>query len=244
MIRTFFTFLFISTYFITGFSQSKLNNYTYVTVPERFNFLSENDKYQLNSITKFLLNKYGFNAYFENELPKIISRCDGLKADVEKESGFVYTKLAVIFKDCEGNEVYRSPQGKSKIKNYGQAYSQALRRALDHIKLLGVKQKSLKNDEELIVKKTEIKNQESSVTKTDKYKYKEYLLIPNDIGYTLWKNNKIIGKVIPSSIKGYYVVKTSDFIGIGFKTETVFTIERYKVNKPKLIPMLFKKTNE
>ncbi len=240
MIRVILIVFFLGAHTISGFSQSKLNNYSYVIVPERYDFLSEKDEFQLNSITKFLLNKYGFNAYFEDELPKIISRCDGLKVSVENDGGFIYTKLAVIFKDCDGNEIYRSPQGKSKIKDFRQAYSQALRRAFEHVKRLGVKQKAFKNQKEITEEKTENKIQDESITKTRKYAYKEYVLIPNETGYTLWKNNKIIGEAIPASDNRYFVLKTSEFIGIGIQTEDIFTIERYEANKPKLFPMLFK----
>ena len=42
-----------------------LNDYKYVIVPGKFDFLKESDKYQLNSLTKFLFEKYGFEAYLE-----------------------------------------------------------------------------------------------------------------------------------------------------------------------------------
>ena len=38
----------------TGFSQKTLSDYSYVTVPEKFEFLSKKDDYLLNSLTKFL----------------------------------------------------------------------------------------------------------------------------------------------------------------------------------------------
>ena len=42
------------------FAQSDINNYKYVSVSDRFDFLKTSDQYQLNSLTKFLLNKSGF----------------------------------------------------------------------------------------------------------------------------------------------------------------------------------------
>ncbi len=241
MIRVILLVLFLGANIISSFSQTKLNNYSYVTVPEHFEFLKGKDKYQLNSLTKFLFNKYGFHAFFENELPQVISRCEGLKADVIKEGGFIYTKLAVVLTDCNGNEIYRSPQGKSKLKDYRQAYSQALRRAFENIERLEVKQKSLDNnkDEEIIVEKTEPQTQNEATSLTDEYVYKEYSLIPNGSGYTVWKDNLIIGEALPASKKGIYMVKTSEFIGIGIQTGDFFSVERYEAKKPKLLPMLF-----
>ena len=42
------------------FSQNDINNYKYVSVPDRFDFLKSTDQYQVNSLTKFLLEKNGF----------------------------------------------------------------------------------------------------------------------------------------------------------------------------------------
>jgi len=56
-------------------------------------FLHEDDQFQLNSLTKFLLNKHGFNALFNTEVPDNVRRCDGLWAEVLKTSGLVYTNL-------------------------------------------------------------------------------------------------------------------------------------------------------
>ena len=46
-----------------AFAQTALNQYKYFSVPERFEFLKESDQYQVNSLTKFLLQK---NTSFEN----------------------------------------------------------------------------------------------------------------------------------------------------------------------------------
>ena len=40
-----------------SFSQKSLSDYSYVIVSEQFEFQQEKDKYQLNSLTKFLFNK-------------------------------------------------------------------------------------------------------------------------------------------------------------------------------------------
>ena len=44
------------------YSQSNLNDYKYIIVPNKFDFLKEKDQYQLNSLAAFLFNKYGFLA--------------------------------------------------------------------------------------------------------------------------------------------------------------------------------------
>ncbi|MEL6812753.1 MAG: hypothetical protein AAFP76_15600 [Bacteroidota bacterium] len=122
-----------------GISQKELSDYSFVVVPEKFDFVNEVDKYQLNSLTRFLFNKHGFNAYFDRELPDV-RRCDGLYAQVEGKPGIIWTKVTVILNDCKGNEVYRSEIGKSKIKQYSKTYVAALRDAFLSIESLEISQ--------------------------------------------------------------------------------------------------------
>jgi hypothetical protein len=125
----------------TVFSQNtNLNDYSYIIVPTKFDFLQEEDQFQINSMTKFYLNKYGFNAFFNTEVPNNVPRCDGLWAQVVKSSGLIYTKLEVVIKDCKGNEIFRSNQGKSKYKYYKKAYQDALRKAFISFQTLNVRQ--------------------------------------------------------------------------------------------------------
>lgn len=231
-----------------SYSQNSLSDYSYITIPEKYNFLKENDQYDLNSLTKFLFNKYGFHAFFENEIPEHLSRCEGLKADVKDNSGFIYTKFQIVIYDCKGNEIFKSKEGKSKLKDYRGAYHQALREAFKDIERLGIKQK-IKNDvfiENDSLSKKEVPHKTNNTKdKTDlksyNFVYKNYKLTKNNNGYTIWKNDEIIGEAIPASVKGYFVVKTKDFIGIGIQTEDYFSIEKYEANSPKLLPMVFEK---
>jgi hypothetical protein len=142
MSRYFITFFLFLSFSLQSVSQSTISDYSYVVVPDLFEFLSEKDQHQLNSMTKFLLNKYGCNAYFLEELPNV-KRCDGLYADVIKSGGFIYTKLAVVIKDCNGFEIYRSLEGRSKLKDYKQSYYEALRGAFETFASLEVNQKDL-----------------------------------------------------------------------------------------------------
>tara|TARA_A100000171_G_C2140499_1_gene155360 strand:- start:2407 stop:3171 length:765 start_codon:yes stop_codon:yes gene_type:complete len=125
-----------------GFSQQSMSDYSYIEVPEIFDFQQSKDQYQINSLTKFLFNKYGFHAYFSKDLPNV-TKCDGLFADVETELGFIHTKMVVVVKDCNGVELFRSAEGKSKLKEYSKTYSQALRNAFESFKHLGVSQKEI-----------------------------------------------------------------------------------------------------
>ena len=134
-------FLFLS-FSVHSISQSQISDYSYVVVPDLYDFLNERDQYELNSMTKFLFNKYGCNAYFINELPNV-KRCDGLYADVIKSGNFIYTKLTVVVKDCNGFVIYKGLEGRSKLKDYKQSYYEALRGAFESFASLDIHQKEL-----------------------------------------------------------------------------------------------------
>jgi len=119
----------------SAYSQSTINNYKYVIVPERFSFLKQDDQYSLNSLTKGLLADKGFTVYFDNELPSEVAnnKCQALSADVLENSGMFTTNLTVLLKDCQGNILFKSKEGKSREKEYGLAYRMALRDAFSSL---------------------------------------------------------------------------------------------------------------
>ncbi|MEM0518259.1 hypothetical protein [Aequorivita flava] len=125
------------------FSQrTNLSDYSYVVVPQQYDFLKGNDEYKLNTMTKFYFEKYGFNAYMANAAPNA-NRCDGLYANVEELKTLFGTKLQIVLKDCDANEIYRSQVGKSKYKEYDKTYQDALRKAFNSIEALRVEQKNI-----------------------------------------------------------------------------------------------------
>ena len=131
----------ISLILVIGFSfickaQSSLNDYKYVIVPNKFDFLKEVDQYQINSLTKFLFNKNGFIAILEEEsYPEDLANnvCLALNADVKKNKGFLSTKLFVVLKNCKNETIFTSEIGQSKEKEYQVAYNLALRDAFNSI---------------------------------------------------------------------------------------------------------------
>lgn len=128
---------FISTLFflcvLFGNAQNEINNFKYVVVPNQFSFLKGKDTYQLNSLTKFLFNRKGFESYLEeDDLPQVLfdDRCKALYAEVEEDnSGFRKTKLKIILRDCLRNIIYESRVGESGNNNYKDAHHEALRDA-------------------------------------------------------------------------------------------------------------------
>ena len=123
-------FLFVS---CLASAQANINQYQYVIVPSQFKFTSKVDQYRLNTLTKLLLEKYGFKVYFDSEtLPAAIvdSKCDKLYADVTNFGNFITTKMKVSLTDCNNKLMYETAVGTSREKEYRIAYTQALREAI------------------------------------------------------------------------------------------------------------------
>jgi len=115
-------------------AQSNVNDYKYVIVPNKFDFLQENNQYRLNNLTKLLFEKYGFTSLMEDEvLPDdaIANVCLALKSNVIREKGMFNSKLRVQLKNCKGEVVFTSQLGQSREKKYQVAYTLALREAFN-----------------------------------------------------------------------------------------------------------------
>lgn len=127
--------------FSTTIAQS-VNDYKYVVVPSKFDFLKESNKYNMNTLTKMMFQKYGFEVFMMDEaLPTEIAnnRCKALFADVVEDKALLITKLKIILKDCKDNIVYETAVGRSKEKDFAKAYTQAFREASKSFETLNYK---------------------------------------------------------------------------------------------------------
>ncbi|MGJ8666826.1 MAG: hypothetical protein ACSHW7_10695 [Patiriisocius sp.] len=172
-------------------AQSQLSDYSYVVVPETFQFLAEKDQFQLNSMTKFLFDKNGFNAFYQSELPDV-NNCDGLQAEILEESNITRTSITVILKDCKGNVVFEGAPGRSKYKEYRKTYQDALRKAFESIEKLNFKQKELVINPESVSENENGEMQAETISKgvgvVPQRTFNQYSL--NDSTYLLKKNNE------------------------------------------------------
>ncbi|WP_298495241.1 hypothetical protein [uncultured Algibacter sp.] len=144
----FFSILITCLIVTSVFAQTSVNNYKYVIVPNKFDFLNKKDQYQINSLTEFLFKKHGFEALKEgSDYPKdlMINRCLALKTDVIKGSGMFKTKLTVELYDCNDKLVFTSSIGESREKEFKTAYNLALRDAFKSIEALNYKYVPNKN---------------------------------------------------------------------------------------------------
>ncbi|MDY2587469.1 hypothetical protein [Winogradskyella aquimaris] len=150
---------------LTAKGQKNINNYKYVVIPLKYEFLGDKDQYRLNTLTRYLFKQKGFEALFdEEEFPTELdnNRCEALYANVEKvKSGLFSTKLEITLKDCFGKEVYRTETGTSREKEYKNAYSEALRNAFSSIEFMDYTYEALETKDEektLTLDNTEVKD--------------------------------------------------------------------------------------
>ncbi|TJY37164.1 hypothetical protein [Pontimicrobium aquaticum] len=151
-------------------AQKNLNDYKYVIVPYKYDFVNEKDKYQLNSLSKFLFNKYGFEAIMEDgDFPEdlIKNRCLGLRSDVLKEKGMFVTKLKVQLKNCDGDIIFTTKIGSTREKQYKTAYTLALRGAFEDFESVKY---SYKPNETILSRATTNGTHESSIEEIEKLK--------------------------------------------------------------------------
>jgi hypothetical protein len=124
-----------------GFSQT-INDYRYAIVPSKFSFLKEKDQYRLNTLTKLLMEKYGFVTFFDTDiLPVEVAEnnCNKVFVDVQNNGNMFMTKMSVVLKDCKNTILFTSVEGKSQEKECQIAYNQALREAFNSFNSLGYK---------------------------------------------------------------------------------------------------------
>ncbi len=154
----------------TSYAQNDLNNYKYIIVPNKFEFQKEDNAYNLNKLSQFLFNKYGFEALMEgDEYPVDLATngCLGLQSDVLKEPGMFKTKLKVVLKDCSGKTVYTSGIGESREKEYYVAYNKAIRMAFSSFENLNYNYRPSENQNKVSKPKPADKENEIEALKKE-----------------------------------------------------------------------------
>ena len=244
-LKLFMVFLF--TIPLTAQTQD-LNQYSYVVVPDKFEFQNSPNQYQLNSMMVFYLEKYGFNASVPNKA-SYTDRCDGLFADVEELNTFFGTKLQIVLRDCDSEEVYRSDEGKSKYKEFEKSYQDALRKAFKSMEMLGVHQKRLKllddsnsgnnknkpaatDKPDLGMVPTNLPGSLATITTTANYLRDgiSYLLRKTSEGFSFYKSNggedagQLLGKIIVMGQIVKFIDVSGNVFDVNFDASGNFSI--------------------
>ena len=234
--RIAFLLFFICT---TFFAQESLNEYQYALIPTKFSFQKEKNQYQLNTLSKLFMEKFGFVAYLDSEnLPKdfVDFNCNKIYVDVIADNGLFTTKLKIQLKDCKNTILYTSPEGISRAKEFKVAYNEALRMAFNNFDDLKEhkfqpSQKSLgivgdKSSQGLISKDN---------SKTDDVFSEPLFAKPFEHGFQLLTNNTNIPQYVMTIFKtsspDSYIVSKGDVSGILIRKGMGWYFEYYKDNK-------------
>lgn len=223
MKKVLFLMLFLAT--SLGFAQS-LNDYKYAIVPSKFEFLKEKDQFRLNTLTKLLMEKYGFVTYFDSDvLPSEVAEnnCNKVYVDVKSNGNLFVTKLTVVLKDCKNVVLFSSSEGKSREKELQVAYNQSMREAFSSFDNLEYKYNGMQN-----VKKEEVSNYKM-ITKDSTLKLQEngIIIVENDLEF----QNLLVAEIIKL---GYLLIDpaTSAIVLKLYKTsnENVFIANSNSIN--------------
>ena len=222
---------------VGGYSQSTINSYKYVLVPDRFDFSRETNQYRLNTTTQLLLEQKGFAAFVGNEgLPPTVAanKCTALKAEVVEKKGLFVTNLTLLLKDCQGNIIFKGKEGKSREKEFQAAYEEALRNAFSSLNDVPYKYDSTLVAQPQQVTATPAVSSpapvaaKSAVTEITGTLYAQ--VTPN--GYQLIDTiPKKILTLLKTSMQDYFIVEAGPSNAVVFKKDGEWLFEYYKDNK-------------
>jgi hypothetical protein len=224
-----------------GFAQS-VNDYKYAIVPSKFEFLKDKDQYRLNTLTKMLMEKYGFVTYFDTDiLPTEVaeSNCNNVYVDVQNTGNMFSTKLIVVLKDCKNAILFTSLEGKSREKEYQVAYNQALRVAFSSFDKLEYKFSGIQKGRseevanyKMITKDSTLKIQENGIIIVESDLEFENLLVAETIklGFLLIDptTSTIVLKLYKTSNENVFIANSNSINGVVIKKGQEIFFEYYK----------------
>lgn len=111
--------------------------YKYVILQSKFEFLRSPNEYNLNSLTKSFFESEGFTVFYDtDELPIEIAnnRCNALYPVPVNQSKLFTTYILFEIRDCQNKVLYESFRGNSREKSYEVAYRESFRTALTSMK--------------------------------------------------------------------------------------------------------------
>ncbi|MFC4739456.1 hypothetical protein ACFO3U_05570 [Flavobacterium ponti] len=124
--------IFLSVFLLSMLTVAQ-ENYEIIIMPKKFDFLREENQYNLNVLCKSFFEKEGYTVYYENDImPNEVAnnRCNALFLNLVENNSLFKTKVKVELKDCQNNLISFSEEGESREKNLSRAYNDATRYAL------------------------------------------------------------------------------------------------------------------
>lgn len=216
----------------SGFAQNTIPtpNYKYILVPEKFSFLKEKNQYSLNTRLKSLLEDKGYIVYLDDaDLPTEIAnnKCVAMNAELLEKNSMFSTNLTLVLKDCKGNVIVKSKEGKSREKEYKPAYTLALMDAVGSID--EVTPGAAPVTAVTTVQATTIPSSAAQATATAATG--TLYAQPTTTGFQLIDNTpKIVLSLFKTSVADYFIGDNGVAKGIVFKKDNNWVFEYYKNN--------------
>lgn len=222
-------FLFAIVFTISFNSSAQLNDYKYIVIPKQFKTFKKQNQHQTSTLLKYLFSNNGYTAVYDDAFPEDLldDGCLALKADLDNNPSLFVTKVNIVLKDCNGQVVFTSVEGRTKEKEYKTAYNLAIREAFKSFENLNyqyspkeevVAEKpivvSFKNDVKSLDKETAkttpiINVQEVVVPKSDKKQSKESVEGTQTVSPTI--EEKIQEKdILKDKVEVLYAQSTED----------------------------------
>lgn len=211
--------------FACSFSYAQ-ENYKYVVVPKKFSFFKEENKYNLNAITKSFFEKEGFEVYYDTDsFPKELAenRCLALFVNALESNNMFVTKINIEIKDCYNKSLLLSDMGTSREKEYQKAYTEAFRNALTALKgQLNIKSNSTKSN--VMV------NDMVATTTTSKpnaiIDVSQLRAVPTETGYTLVNySNNVVMVLYSTSLDTVFLAGKEIYKGVLLKKNSGWFFE-------------------
>lgn len=209
---------------VSSFAQN-VNDYKYIVLPAKFSFLKEANKYNLNSLTKGVFERQGYEVYYENDtFPQELAenRCKALYGDMKENSNMFITKIKVELKDCRNQVVYVSAEGTSREKDYATAYIQSFREVGKSIALL-----------RSTAKDADVESQKASKTEVEAEAKSPLLFAqPSANGFQLVDSTpKVVMRLFKSSVTNFYMAQKENLQGVVFNKNNQWYFEYYQEDK-------------
>ncbi len=215
-----------------AFAQS-INDYRYVSIPSKFEWMKETDQYLMSSTLKSFFQRYGLEAYLDNEsLPMDFagSPCNKMYVGLRTNNTLFTTKLTIELKDCTNKVLFTSVEGTSREKDFKTAYTQALRQAFRSFDAMHYKYNG-KTLTEAAPAKSEVilaENFESAKPVDSLAKPSELDAVPIENGYLLKpKNPATPMKILRTSNPECYIVSQDNFNGVVINRSGNWYLEFY-----------------
>ena len=112
-------------------SEAQLDGYKYFVVPLQFDGFKKVNQFRTSTLIKHLFTENGFPVVYDDAIPPELAAkpCQGLRVGLIDQSTLLHTKVVLALKDCYGQTVYETMEGKSKSKDYELAYREAIMEA-------------------------------------------------------------------------------------------------------------------